>query len=135
MGCGSSKTASVLVEEELGGLKSAGTAIKQGRLSITGHFNQYESMSNRKDSDTRGEGVSESSNPQVRNFSYAYLTQRGHYPDQPHKANQDAVLAVLGFGRDEHRHLFAVMDGHGETGAECAYFCRAKVGSCSALWH
>ena len=61
----------MLVEEELGGLKSAGTAIKQGRLSITGHFNQYESMSNRKDSDTRGEGVSESSNPQVRNFSYA----------------------------------------------------------------
>jgi cGMP-dependent protein kinase 2 len=116
----------VVVEHELGGLKSAANAIHQGRLSITGHFNQYESMSSQKDTDTRGEGVSESSNPQVRNFSYAYLTQRGHYPDQPHKANQDAVLAVLGFGRDEHRHLFAVMDGHGETGAECAYFCRAK---------
>ncbi len=58
---------------------------------------------------------------------YAYLSQRGHYPDQPNKANQDAVLIRETINGVPGQHLIGVLDGHGETGAECAQFARAKV--------
>lgn len=101
-----------------------GMPIRLGRLSIQGSFNQYESMSEAKKDDTQGHGTVSAGNVTV---TYAYLTQRGHYPDQPNKANQDAVLVRTEFGKKPERHLFAVFDGHGETGAECAFFCKSKL--------
>lgn len=101
-----------------------GMPIRLGRLSIQGSFNQYESMSEAKKDDTQGHGTVMAGNITV---TYAYLTQRGHYPDQPNKANQDAVMVRTDFGKKPDRHLFAVFDGHGETGAECAFFCKSKL--------
>jgi serine/threonine protein phosphatase PrpC/CRP-like cAMP-binding protein len=46
---------------------------------------------------------------------YSGLSQRGYYPDEPHKANQDAYLiepAAFGAGR----LLVGVFDGHGKNG-------------------
>ena len=102
-----------------------GTPIRLGRLSIQGQFNQYESMNEAKKEDTQGRGRVQCGGVVV---EYAYVTQRGHYPDQPHKANQDAVLVRTEFGgKRMDRHLFAVFDGHGETGAECALFCKSTL--------
>lgn len=125
MGCGPSKVSTKDVDipgGEDGFVK--GTPVRLGRLSIQGSFNQYEGMSDAKQSDTSGKGSVRAGGYGV---SYCYLTQRGHYPDQPFKANQDAVMVRERFAQDDGKHLFAVFDGHGETGAECAAFCKSKL--------
>lgn len=118
----STKDVDIPGEEGDGFLK--GTPVRLGRLSIQGSFNQYESMSQAKQNETSGKGVVRAGGYEV---SYCFLTQRGHYPDQPFKANQDAVMVREGFGHDDGKHVFAVFDGHGETGAECALFCKSKL--------
>jgi serine/threonine protein phosphatase PrpC len=90
-----------------------------------GSFNQYESMSNEKEGGNKATGEVRAGDYKIK---YACVSQRGHYPDQPFKANQDAVLVkpdVIGGGGDH--HLFAVFDGHGECGAETAFFCKSKL--------
>jgi serine/threonine protein phosphatase PrpC/CRP-like cAMP-binding protein len=58
---------------------------------------------------------------------YAFLSQRGYYPDDPHKANQDAYLIKDKFSGQESDALFAVYDGHGRDGDLCAQFARDKM--------
>lgn len=58
---------------------------------------------------------------------YAYVSQRGFYPDQPDKANQDMVCATERVAGNPDIHLFVVFDGHGECGTECAQFAQEKV--------
>ena len=68
-------------------------------------------------------------------FRYAYLSQRGRYPDDPHKANQDAYCV--------HDHIvhkaspnrqastsdgfYGVFDGHGKDGDGCAQFAKREL--------
>mmetsp|Transcript_57762 Transcript_57762/g.159355 ORF Transcript_57762/g.159355 Transcript_57762/m.159355 type:complete len:721 (-) Transcript_57762:1191-3353(-) len=54
---------------------------------------------------------------------YAFLSQRGYYPDSPDKANQDDFCIKTKFGGYKDRALFAVFDGHGTYGDHCANFC------------
>ena len=92
---------------------------------IAGSFNQYEGMSKEEEDGNKATGVVRAGDYKI---TYAYVSQRGHYPDQPFKANQDAVLVktdLIGGGGDH--HLFAVFDGHGECGAETAFFCKSKL--------
>ena len=63
---------------------------------------------------------------------YAFVTQRGYYPDAPDKANQDSLCMHPQFGGDMEQALFGVFDGHGEYGTQCSQFAREKV--CSG-WH
>jgi hypothetical protein len=58
---------------------------------------------------------------------YAFVSQRGYYPDQPDKANQDAVCVVERLGGDASTHLLGVLDGHGEFGAEAAFMACDKA--------
>ena len=61
---------------------------------------------------------------------YAWVSQRGFYPDEPDKANQDAHVEVENFCADqgiEDMHLFGVFDGHGKTGDLCAQWARDQV--------
>ena len=58
---------------------------------------------------------------------YAYVSQRGYYPGQPTKANQDALCTHTYFGGNEDEHVFGVFDGHGERGTECAEFAMERV--------
>ena len=44
---------------------------------------------------------------------YAYLCQRGYYPEDLYKANQDAFKVVPKFNNDQEQILFGVFDGHG----------------------
>lgn len=59
---------------------------------------------------------------------YAFLSQKGYYPDDPNKANQDAYSITERFGgaasNDAH---FAVYDGHGKDGDLCAQFARDRM--------
>ena len=59
---------------------------------------------------------------------YAALTQRGYYPDNPHKENQDSYfIKDEKFGSGEGDAFFAVFDGHGDTGHDCAIFAKQKL--------
>ena len=55
-------------------------------------------------------------------WRYSCVSQRGFYPSNLHRQNQDAVLIfpVLGEGKG----LFGVFDGHGEQGHVCARYAR-----------
>ena len=59
---------------------------------------------------------------------YAFFSQKGYYPDDPHKPNQDAYSVTERFGtRESNDAFFAVYDGHGRDGDLCAQFARDKM--------
>mmetsp|Transcript_12055 Transcript_12055/g.28578 ORF Transcript_12055/g.28578 Transcript_12055/m.28578 type:complete len:743 (-) Transcript_12055:339-2567(-) len=59
---------------------------------------------------------------------YAYYSQKGYYPDQPGKANQDSYSIIEKFGgSDSNDAFFAVYDGHGELGDRCSQFARDEL--------
>jgi serine/threonine protein phosphatase PrpC/CRP-like cAMP-binding protein len=59
---------------------------------------------------------------------YAFFSQKGYYPDDPHKPNQDAYSITERFGTpDSNDSFFAVYDGHGRDGDLCAQFARDKL--------
>ena len=58
---------------------------------------------------------------------YAWVSQRGYYPEDLNKANQDAHIEVEAFGKSQglpEAAFFGVFDGHGKTGDHCANFTR-----------
>jgi serine/threonine protein phosphatase PrpC/CRP-like cAMP-binding protein len=59
---------------------------------------------------------------------YAYVSQKGYYPDQLGKANQDAYSVIERFGASNSNDaFFGVYDGHGEIGDKCSQFARDKL--------
>lgn len=59
---------------------------------------------------------------------YAYVSQKGYYPDDPHKPNQDSYSVIERFGsRESNDSFFAVYDGHGRDGDLCAQFARDRL--------
>ncbi|KAL9189940.1 hypothetical protein ACHAXT_009615 [Thalassiosira profunda] len=64
---------------------------------------------------------------------YAAMTQRGYYPDKPHKENQDAYYVCPSkFASGEGDAFFAVFDGHGDRGHDCAIYAKRKLHACLA---
>jgi serine/threonine protein phosphatase PrpC len=59
---------------------------------------------------------------------WATASQRGYYPNDPNKPNQDAsiVQAHIVKGRAG-RHWFSVFDGHGPDGHKCSEFVRKHL--------
>eukprot|EP01031_Cornospumella_fuschlensis_P035742 gene35742-43354_t len=57
-------------------------------------------------------------------YRYAWLSQRGYYPESPDKDNQDAYSIVPNFGNSDQQAFFAVYDGHGKDGHYCARYAR-----------
>jgi serine/threonine protein phosphatase PrpC/CRP-like cAMP-binding protein len=55
---------------------------------------------------------------------YAYLSQRGKYPDDPLKANQDAYCVQESLRDGVEDAFFAVFDGHGNAGDGCAIYAK-----------
>lgn len=103
---------------------------RQARLSIAGNFNQIDDMklNTMKNSSDSSVGSGEIQT-QVKGLCirYAFLTQRGHYPEQPFKANQDVVIFQSALQGNPGNHLWGVLDGHGEYGAECARFAGSRL--------
>jgi len=61
---------------------------------------------------------------------YAYLSQRGYYPEDLYKNNQDSFRVVHSFNGDPNTILFGVFDGHGSDGDACSYFVRDNIERC-----
>jgi hypothetical protein len=66
-------------------------------------------------------------------IKYAYVSQRGYYPDTPNKENQDSFLVVPSFdiqAKDTPKAtaaFFGVFDGHGKDGHLCSRYVKEKV--------
>ena len=58
---------------------------------------------------------------------YAYLSQRGHYPDDPFKANQDAYCVQESLREGHEDAFFGVFDGHGQAGDGCAIYTKKNL--------
>lgn len=58
---------------------------------------------------------------------YATLSQRGYYPEDLYKANQDAHVVHLDFDGVSGDALFGVFDGHGRDGDLCSRFVRDNL--------
>jgi len=60
-------------------------------------------------------------------LQHAYRSQRGYYPDDLEKANQDAFHVAAGFAGKADQFLMGVFDGHGEEGDLCSLFVRNRL--------
>jgi serine/threonine protein phosphatase PrpC/CRP-like cAMP-binding protein len=60
-------------------------------------------------------------------MTYAYVSQRGFYPDDPFKANQDSYCVHQNLVNGKNDALFAVFDGHGKDGDGCAIYARKTL--------
>ena len=61
---------------------------------------------------------------------YAWVSQRGYYPEDLDKHNQDAHVEVENFGKEQgikDAAFFGVFDGHGKTGDISAGFVRDNL--------
>eukprot|EP00581_Thalassiosira_minuscula_P014769 CAMPEP_0183721474 /NCGR_PEP_ID=MMETSP0737-20130205/13736_1 /TAXON_ID=385413 /ORGANISM="Thalassiosira miniscula, Strain CCMP1093" /LENGTH=728 /DNA_ID=CAMNT_0025951487 /DNA_START=137 /DNA_END=2326 /DNA_ORIENTATION=+ len=58
---------------------------------------------------------------------YAYLSQRGYYPDDSMKPNQDSYAISHNFAGRSTDAFFGVFDGHGRDGDKCAHFVRDNL--------
>ena len=58
---------------------------------------------------------------------YAYLSQRGYYPEDLEKGNQDSFKIVPNFNGNPEHFLMAVFDGHGKEGDYCSYYVRDQI--------
>eukprot|EP00633_Aureoumbra_lagunensis_P002729 CAMPEP_0197289806 /NCGR_PEP_ID=MMETSP0890-20130614/7070_1 /TAXON_ID=44058 ORGANISM="Aureoumbra lagunensis, Strain CCMP1510" /NCGR_SAMPLE_ID=MMETSP0890 /ASSEMBLY_ACC=CAM_ASM_000533 /LENGTH=365 /DNA_ID=CAMNT_0042761441 /DNA_START=363 /DNA_END=1460 /DNA_ORIENTATION=- len=57
---------------------------------------------------------------------WAAISQRGYYPSQADKANQDAFAVHVDLLGTQ-KHWFSVYDGHGPVGETCSQFAREHV--------
>lgn len=60
---------------------------------------------------------------------YCYVSQRGYYPNDLEKANQDSYLICESLMNDHSCHVFGIFDGHGEFGDLCSHFSAENVSS------
>ncbi|MQL76232.1 hypothetical protein Taro_008637 [Colocasia esculenta] len=60
-------------------------------------------------------------------LQYAFLTQRGHYPDSPDRENQDSFCIKTQLQGNPNLHFFGVFDGHGLFGTQCSNFVKERL--------
>ncbi|XP_043720640.1 probable protein phosphatase 2C 35 isoform X2 [Telopea speciosissima] len=60
-------------------------------------------------------------------LEYSSLTQRGYYPDQPDKENQDSFCIKTQVQGNPNLHFFGVYDGHGHFGTKCSHFVKNRL--------
>ncbi|GMH65143.1 hypothetical protein TL16_g04126, partial [Triparma laevis f. inornata] len=58
---------------------------------------------------------------------YAYVSQKGYYPNALNKPNQDSFCAIPKFCKTSSCSLFGVFDGHGSFGDTCSIFAKNKL--------
>ena len=63
----------------------------------------------------------------IHSQQYAHWTQRGYYPDDPHKENQDESSVIAPFASSANDAMLAVYDGHGKNGHSCARFVKRSL--------
>lgn len=58
---------------------------------------------------------------------FAFVSQRGYYPENLNKLNQDSSCIHTSFGGKRDRAFFGVFDGHGDMGTPCSRFAMQQV--------
>ena len=58
---------------------------------------------------------------------YAYRTQRGYYPEDMSKNNQDAFKVIKNLNGNNNVAYFGVFDGHGKVGDKGSYYVRDSI--------
>ena len=61
------------------------------------------------------------------NLRYAVLSQRGYYPEDMYKANQDSYIVLPNFHGVTGDILLGVFDGHGKDGDACSRYVRDRL--------
>jgi serine/threonine protein phosphatase PrpC len=62
-----------------------------------------------------------------RRVRWATASQRGYYPFEPDKPNQDASKSQAGIANEGTLHWFSVFDGHGPDGHKCAKYATEHI--------
>jgi serine/threonine protein phosphatase PrpC len=62
-----------------------------------------------------------------RRVRWATASQRGYYPFEPDKPNQDASKSQVGIANGGNLHWFSVFDGHGPDGHKCAEYATEHI--------
>lgn len=65
-------------------------------------------------------------------ISYGYVCQKGYYPNQLGKANQDSYMILNSMMGDNSCHVFGVFDGHGDVGDFCSHYAAEQFSTCLA---
>ena len=104
MGCGSSKGPS------------------SGKSSVT-RASRIPGPLSREDLEKRSVAVEDKLTTPDLDVDWAAVSQRGFYPREASKPNQDGYIAQPCFNGKTNMSLFAVLDGHGATGHKCARYC------------
>ena len=65
-------------------------------------------------------------------YQYAYWSQRGYYPDEPNKPNQDAFFVPSPEASNSKNAtstdaLWGVLDGHGPYGHDCSAYAKQHL--------
>lgn len=122
MGCGTSKSeSSSVLEEDTQYLEtSAGDLGPKAVLNIKGSDYKDRLVT----SETTKVHVFPESGLSIR---YAYVSQRGYYPESLDKENQDSFCCHTAFSGNRDQALFGVFDGHGEFGTECSQYACEKL--------
>lgn len=60
-------------------------------------------------------------------IEYAFCSQRGYYPDDPHKPNQDCFSITHNFASIKADSFFGVYDGHGPVGEHYATYTKQNL--------
>ena len=58
---------------------------------------------------------------------YAAISQRGYYPEDLYKANQDRFIVVKGLNGKPNEMLLGVFDGHGVEGDGASEFVKSHI--------
>lgn len=61
------------------------------------------------------------------NVKYVYVSQRGFYPNDPHKANQDSYVVCESLLGDHNCNMFGIFDGHGTYGDLCSFYAADEM--------
>mmetsp|Transcript_15893 Transcript_15893/g.28834 ORF Transcript_15893/g.28834 Transcript_15893/m.28834 type:complete len:347 (-) Transcript_15893:296-1336(-) len=65
----------------------------------------------------------------VVSLRYAYLSQRGYYPNAKRRPNEDSYIVTQKFAGRESDAFFGVFDGHGKEGEKCSQYVRDTLSS------
>ena len=65
--------------------------------------------------------------PEGGRVRWATASQRGYYPFEPDKPNQDANKSQVGIVNGGNLHWFSVFDGHGPDGHKCAEYATLNI--------
>ncbi|KAF8392498.1 hypothetical protein HHK36_022840 [Tetracentron sinense] len=60
-------------------------------------------------------------------LEYSVVTQRGYYPDETERKNQDSFCIRTQIKGNSNLHFFGVFDGHGEFGTDCSKFVSDRL--------